>query len=85
MDKKKRIGRPPASWMFKMVNIRLDKQWTDAYEVADIFGLNVNAVKSFFRNLSLKPSHRIENGKARAQFKVKELKEAARLYIEPWL
>jgi hypothetical protein len=81
----KKMGRPPASWMFKLADLPIRKQWTDAYEVAEILGLHVKTVKSFFSKLPIQPLHIVENAKTRAQFKVKELKEAAKSYVEPWL
>ena len=85
MGKQKKMGRPPASWMFELIEVKFDKQWTDAYEVSKYFGIRIRTVKSFFYKLHTKAIHTIENGRAKAQFNVKELKEATKLYIEPWL
>lgn len=85
MAEKKKMGRPPAEWMFKLRDYPFDKQWTDTYEVAKNLGIHVKTVKSFLDKLKVKPRHIIIDAKTRAQFKVKDLKEATRLYIEPWV
>lgn len=85
MTSKKKMGRPPASWMFELVDLELDGPWTDAYEVADHLGVNAKTVKSFFEKLDIKPKHEVENGKVRARFKIAELRRAAGAYVKPWL
>lgn len=85
MGKKKRLGRPPAEWMFKVVELNLDDAWTDPYEISNRFSLNVNTVKSFFEKLKLKPKYEVENGTVRARFRVSDFKRAAAAHVEPWL
>lgn len=85
MKKKKRIGRPPAKWMFQLANFGCDKTWIDAYETADLLEQNFKTVKSFLRKLDIDTKHVIENGKARTFYKITELKSATKKYIEPWM
>ena len=85
MTKQKRIGRPPASWVHQLTEADFEKTWIDAYEIAERFELNVRTVKSFIQKLPVKPEHEIVNGKAKARFKAKDLKKAARDYVEKWL
>ena len=85
MLEKKKIGRPPANWMFKLIDLNLSEQWTDAYEIADKLKLNVKTVKSFFYKLNIQPKHVVIKGKARAQFNVNDLRQAIKLRIKPWL
>ena len=52
-----------------------------------IFAEDITAtktVKTFFDKLKVKPKHEIEKGRARARFRVTELKRAAKAHIEPW-
>lgn len=85
MTTKKKMGRPPAPWMFDLVELKLNGQWTDPYEIAAHFQINAKTVKSFIEKLGIKPKHEIENGVARAYYKVSELKRATELYVKPWL
>lgn len=85
MTEKKKMGRPPASWMFSLAHISPSKPWMDAYEIAELFGLNIKTVKSHLSKLKIIPKHVIKNGKAKAQFKTKELRTAAKIHIEPWM
>lgn len=83
--KNKRMGRPPAPWMHQFLDLKIDSLWTDAYDIAKHMDMNPRTVKSFLQKLNVEPKHVVENGKARARFKVKELKIAAKAYIKPWL
>lgn len=81
---KKRIGRPPAKWMFEVLDIDFADSWTDAYEISEVLKLNTNTVKSFLGKLHTKPKHVIENGVARARYRVSDLKIGVKGYVEPW-
>lgn len=85
MTEKKRMGRPPAEWMFELAQINVRSTWIDAYEIAELYGLNINTVKSHLVKLNVSPKHLIENGRAKAKYKTTELKQAARKYIDAWL
>ena len=84
MEKRKRMGRPPASWMFKLVEIQFKNNWTDAYEVSSLLKTDFKKIKLFFAKLPIKPKYEIENGKSRARFKARDLKKATENYINPW-
>ena len=85
MKKIKKIGRPPAKWMFEIHKTEFLSTWTDAYEIARILSLNVRTVKSFLAKLKVKPKHVIEGGTARARYKVSEIRKGAKEYVEPWV
>ena len=84
MIKRKRMGRPPAPWMFKLVDLQFNTQWTDSSEVACTLEVKSKTVRSFFEKLSVTPKYEVNKGQARAKFKVSELKKAAKEYITPW-
>ena len=84
MKKRKRMGRPPAQWMFELINIKFDRHWTNAYQVASLLNTDFKKIKLFFAKLPIKPKYEIENGISKAQFKVSELKKSVKDYTDPW-
>ena len=79
------MGRPPAAWMFKLLELKLENQWTDAYEISDCFKLTVSTVKKFLIKLELEKKHEVINGKAHTKYKLTDIKKATKSYLEPWL
>jgi hypothetical protein len=86
MRTKKKMGRPPAPWVYEIVSFKMnDDQFIDVYELAIKLNVPVSSLKAFLRKANAKRKHEIQNGKARALFKVKDLKTAAKNYLKPWL
>lgn len=82
MIKKKKMGRPPAAWMFQLLELKLSESWTDCHEVSELLNVHLKTVQSFFRKLDVEPTHEVRNGIAHARFKVSELKQAAKNYVK---
>ncbi len=82
----KKMGRPPAPWVYEMDSLSIEEnQYMDVYELSTSLHVPVSCLKAFFRKAEVKRKHEIQGGKARARFKIKDLKKAAREYIAPWL
>jgi hypothetical protein len=86
MKATKKIGRPPAPWVFEMA--RLDQEsniWLDITEISDIFNVHVNTAKTFLSKTSVDRKYEIVNGRTKMKLKVSDLKKAAQDYIRPWM
>lgn len=86
MKTTKKIGRPPAPWVYEMARCSepLD-DWLDLEKVGTTFKVHVNTAKTFLRKVNVPRQHEIVNGRAKMKFKVNDLKKAAQEYLEPWL
>lgn len=86
MGRKKRIGRPPALWVHEIANLaKRDDQSFDVYELCEVTGVPVGSLKAFIRKAEVRRKHETNNGQVKAIFKVKDLKKAAKAYLEPWV
>ena len=85
MTKQKKMGRPPAPWMHKLLELKLNTNSVTAYEISELLEVNVRTVKSFFQKLPLEPKYELENGFIRARYKTSDVKKAVKAYIAPWL
>lgn len=82
---KKKLGRPPAKWMFEVLEMDFADSWTDAYEIAQALKQNVRTVKSFLGKLEITPRHVVDGGKARAKYKVGDVRKGVKGYVEAWV
>lgn len=85
MIKRKRMGRPPAPWMYQLEDLKIEEnRWVSIQEISDEIGVHINTAKSFLRKREVKRKHEVINGRTKMKFKVKDLKKAAKEYITPW-
>lgn len=83
----KRIGRPPAAWMYGAMDLGLDKRkMITRAELAEILNVSLTYIRRFlFVNCIKADTHRVENGRSVAYFKVAKIESIARKRCEAWL
>lgn len=83
--KKKKMGRPPAMWLYEVVKItNQDGQLLDVAELSRLLGTSVMSLKSFLRKSETPKKHVVENGTAKAKYKMADIKKSVREYLIPW-
>lgn len=81
---KKKMGRPPSKWVHKLANIqRDDEERLDYHDLSNLFGVTIRTVHGFCSKAEVVGEYYKTADKAvRKRFSVRELKKAAREYIE---
>lgn len=85
IKKRVRMGRPPAKWVYKMLNLQIpDNFWMDKHELSDLLGVPVLSVKEFMPKLGLAKKYELEDGTIRVKYKYNDIKKAVKEYVAPW-
>jgi hypothetical protein len=79
----KKIGRPPAKWVYKLAELEMkDDDFLDYHDLSQMFGLTLRSVHGFCtKNRVEGEYYRHPNKVVRKRFRVDELKKAAHKYL----
>lgn len=80
---KRKMGRPPAPWMFELATLKKkDRESLDYQGLCDMFCLSKRMVQNFCSKLEIPGEYyQAENKTVQKRFRVSELKKAAKRYI----
>ena len=86
MNKKKRMGRPPAKWAYDLAKLKhQDDKRLSLTTLSEITGASIGSLRIFLNKSETPKEYELEGGQARALYRVKDIKKSARDHIEPWL
>lgn len=85
VDHKARMGRPPAPWVYEILNLNLkEKDWVDKNDLCELLGISVYSIKVFLAKLNIDKKYELDSGFIRAKYKYSDLKQSVKEYIAPW-
>jgi hypothetical protein len=81
---KKKIGRPPAQWVYQLAKLDGSKdKYLDYHDLSEMFGLTIRSVHGFCTKAGAKGEYyKHENNVIRKRFSAHELKQVAEKYLK---
>ena len=82
--KKRKVGRPPAKWVYELANLDLpDDQFLDYHDLAEMFGITIRTVHGFCSKAKVEGDYyKTADRTIRKKFKVSQLKESSMIYVK---
>lgn len=83
---KKKIGRPPAEWVYQLSQLKnKDDEFLDYNDLCELFDISLRSAHGFCSKCGIKGDYyKHESKGVRKRFRVKDLKKAAALYLKEW-